>query len=44
MDRGHGVYLAGDAVAAPGLLGEVSLNSAVAAAEAATGGRSVRAV
>ncbi|MCK9872588.1 serine/threonine protein kinase [Nocardiopsis dassonvillei] len=44
VDRGDGVYLAGDAVAAPGLLGEVSLNSAVAAAEAATGGRSVRAV
>ncbi|MCP3015794.1 FAD-dependent oxidoreductase [Nocardiopsis dassonvillei] len=41
VDRGDGVYLAGDAVAAPGLLGEVSLNSAVAAAEAATGRRAV---
>ncbi|WP_432985908.1 FAD-dependent oxidoreductase [Dactylosporangium sp. CA-233914] len=28
IDRGDGVFLAGDSVAAPGLLGEVSLNSA----------------
>jgi phytoene dehydrogenase-like protein len=31
IDRGHGVYLAGDQVAAPGLLSEVSFNSAVEA-------------
>lgn len=31
IDRGDGVYLAGDQVAAPGLLSEVSFNSAVAA-------------
>lgn len=36
VDRGGGVYLAGDTVAAPGLLGEVSITSAVAAANAAT--------
>lgn len=36
VDRGEGVYLAGDSVAAPGLLGEVSITSAVAAANAAT--------
>lgn len=36
IDRGEGVYLAGDAVAAPGLLGEVSAASAVRAAAAAT--------
>ena len=35
VDQGDGVYLAGDEVAAPGLLGEVSVNSAVAAARAA---------
>ncbi|MFF5447717.1 FAD-dependent oxidoreductase [Streptomyces sp. NPDC012888] len=28
VDRGHGVYLAGDQVAAPGVLSEVSFNSA----------------
>ncbi|MBB4936363.1 phytoene dehydrogenase-like protein [Streptosporangium album] len=32
IDRGHGVWLAGDAVAAPGLLGEVSTHSALIAA------------
>jgi len=36
VDRGDGVYLAGDSVAAPGLLGEVAFTSAVAAADAAT--------
>lgn len=35
IDRGDGVYLAGDQVAAPGLLGEVSVASALAAARAA---------
>ncbi|MFD3685597.1 FAD-dependent oxidoreductase [Nocardiopsis sp. NPDC058631] len=38
VDRGDGVYLAGDSVAAPGLLGEVAFTSAVAAAGAATAG------
>ncbi|RKS07468.1 phytoene dehydrogenase-like protein [Nocardiopsis sp. Huas11] len=42
VDRGDGVYLAGDGVAAPGLLSEVSVTSAVAAAHAAVG--SARAV
>jgi phytoene dehydrogenase-like protein len=37
VDRGGGVYLAGDLVAAPGLLSEVSFHSAVAAARLATG-------
>ncbi|MEU7691635.1 NAD(P)-binding protein [Microbispora hainanensis] len=37
--RGDGVWLAGDQVAAPGLLGEVSINSALAAAEAALAAR-----
>lgn len=32
VDRGDGVYLAGDQVAAPGLLSEVSFNSALTAA------------
>ncbi|GAA0983970.1 FAD-dependent oxidoreductase [Nocardiopsis tropica] len=41
IDRGNGVYLAGDSVAAPGLLGEVAFTSAVAAVEAATGRRPV---
>ncbi|MBR8741871.1 FAD-dependent oxidoreductase [Nocardiopsis sp. MG754419] len=36
IDRGAGVYLAGDRVAAPGLLGEVALTSAVRAATLAT--------
>jgi phytoene dehydrogenase-like protein len=35
IDRGDGVYLAGDSVAAPGLLGEVAWRSAIWAAEAA---------
>ena len=35
IDRGGGVFLAGDAVAAPGLLAEVGLASAVEAARAA---------
>ncbi|KOX13127.1 NAD(P)/FAD-dependent oxidoreductase [Nocardiopsis sp. NRRL B-16309] len=40
VDRGDGVYLAGDSVAAPGLLSEVSVTSAVAAVHAAlSGGR-----
>ncbi|MFO7250833.1 MAG: FAD-dependent oxidoreductase [Actinomycetes bacterium] len=33
IERGDGVWLAGDAVAAPGLLSEVSVNSALQAAE-----------
>ncbi|MDG4865980.1 FAD-dependent oxidoreductase, partial [Streptomyces sp. T-3] len=32
IDRGDGVYLAGDQVAAPGVLSEVSFNSAIEAA------------
>jgi hypothetical protein len=36
IDRGDGVFLAGDLVAAPGMRGEVSINSALAAARAAT--------
>jgi phytoene dehydrogenase-like protein len=35
VDRGDGVFLAGDMVAAPGLLSEVSFHSAVAAARGA---------
>jgi phytoene dehydrogenase-like protein len=35
IERGDGVWLAGDAVAAPGLLSEVSVNSALRAAELA---------
>jgi phytoene dehydrogenase-like protein len=35
IDRGGGVFLAGDMVAAPGLLGEVSVNSALEAARLA---------
>jgi hypothetical protein len=35
IDRGEGRYLAGDAVAAPGLLSEVSVNSGVRAAHLA---------
>ncbi|MGG8405912.1 NAD(P)-binding protein [Streptomyces sp. 12297] len=44
IDRGDGVYLAGDQVAAPGVLSEVSFNSAVEAvslAVRATGRRAV---
>ncbi|HZN16080.1 MAG TPA: NAD(P)-binding protein [Acidimicrobiales bacterium] len=37
VDRGDGIFLAGDMVAAPGLLGEVSVNSAVEAARYAVG-------
>ncbi|CBG72066.1 putative oxidoreductase [Streptomyces scabiei 87.22] len=40
MDRGDGVYLAGDQVAAPGVLSEVSFNSALAAVSLALGRRS----
>lgn len=36
VDRGDGVYLAGDMVAAPGVRAEVSINSALLAADAAT--------
>jgi hypothetical protein len=36
VDRGGGVYLAGDMVAAPGLLSEVSFTSAIQASRAAT--------
>jgi phytoene dehydrogenase-like protein len=36
VDRGGGIYLVGDMVAAPGLLGEVSFNSALAAVAAFT--------
>jgi hypothetical protein len=35
VDRGDGVFLAGDMVAAPGLLSEVAFNSALAASRAA---------
>ncbi|MFD7028971.1 phytoene desaturase family protein [Streptomyces sp. NPDC059917] len=35
VDRGDGVYLIGDAVAAPGILAETSINSALHAAELA---------
>ncbi|MCX5200410.1 NAD(P)-binding protein [Streptomyces sp. NBC_00237] len=35
IDRGNGIYLAGDQVAAPGLLAEVSFNSALEAASLA---------
>lgn len=35
IDRGNGVYLAGDQVAAPGLLSEVSFNSAMQAVDLA---------
>ncbi|MCG7608325.1 FAD-dependent oxidoreductase [Mycolicibacterium sp. (ex Dasyatis americana)] len=35
IDRGDGVYLVGDMVAAPGMRGEISINSAVQAAAAA---------
>jgi phytoene dehydrogenase-like protein len=37
IDRGDGVFLAGDQVAAPGLLSEVSFHSALAAATGAMG-------
>jgi phytoene dehydrogenase-like protein len=38
VDRGDGVFLAGDMVAAPGLLSEVSFHSALAAAHGALAG------
>jgi phytoene dehydrogenase-like protein len=38
VERGGGVFLAGDMVAAPGLLSEVSFHSAIAAARSALGG------
>ncbi|MBX6381849.1 MAG: NAD(P)-binding protein [Microbispora sp.] len=41
VERGDGVWLAGDQVAAPGLLAEVSINSALAAARAALASRPV---
>jgi hypothetical protein len=41
VDRGGGVFLAGDEVAAPGLLSEVSFGSAVAAVDAALAGSRV---
>jgi glycine/D-amino acid oxidase-like deaminating enzyme len=43
IDRGSGVYLAGDQVAAPGMRGEVSVNSALVAARLATEPATVRA-
>ncbi len=42
--RGDGVFLAGDMVAAPGMRAEVSINSAVRAAEAALGAHAPRTV
>ncbi|HEY6425280.1 MAG TPA: hypothetical protein VIY28_18980 [Pseudonocardiaceae bacterium] len=42
IDRGDGVFLAGDMVAAPGLLGEVSVNSAVMAARGALRAAGIR--
>ncbi|MFG3619287.1 hypothetical protein [Nocardia sp. NPDC047654] len=36
IDRNHGVYLVGHMVAAPGMRGEISINSALRAADAAT--------
>ncbi|MFC4563591.1 FAD-dependent oxidoreductase [Nocardiopsis mangrovi] len=42
IDRGDGVFLAGDMVAAPGMRGEISVNSAVRAAELAVGRARVR--
>jgi hypothetical protein len=43
IDRGSGVYLAGDLVAAPGMRGEVSMNSALTAARLVTEPSAVRA-
>lgn len=37
LDRGNGIYLAGDQVAAPGVLSEVSFNSALTAVSLALG-------
>jgi phytoene dehydrogenase-like protein len=44
IDRGEGVYLVGDMVAAPGWLSEVSFNSAVEAVARLSGQRQLRAV
>lgn len=44
IDRGDGVYLIGDTVAAPGLLSEVSWASAIAASAAAVRGLAARPV
>jgi len=41
IDRGDGVYLTGDQVAAPGVLSEVSFNSALAAVSLALGRRAL---
>ncbi|MFB7498169.1 NAD(P)-binding protein [Streptomyces sp. NPDC056161] len=41
IDRGDGVYLVGDQVAAPGVLSEVSFNSALTAASLALGHRTL---
>jgi phytoene dehydrogenase-like protein len=41
IDRGDGVYLAGDQVAAPGVLSEVSFNSALTAVSLALGRRAL---
>ncbi|MEV0207123.1 FAD-dependent oxidoreductase [Streptomyces sp. NPDC050788] len=41
VDRGDGVYLAGDQVAAPGVLSEVSFNSALTAVSLALGHRTL---
>ncbi|MFC4604358.1 FAD-dependent oxidoreductase [Rhodococcus kronopolitis] len=38
IDRGSGVYLAGDMVAAPGMRGEIAINSALQAAAAVVAG------
>ena len=38
IDRGQGIYVATDTVAAPGMRGEISINSAIRAASLATGG------
>ncbi|MCP2336945.1 NAD(P)-binding protein [Actinomadura rupiterrae] len=37
IDRGNGVYLVGDMVAAPGMRGEITINSAITAAHQALG-------
>ncbi|PZS27094.1 MAG: hypothetical protein DLM61_17410 [Pseudonocardiales bacterium] len=42
INRGDGVFLAGDMVAAPGLLGEVSINSAIEAARGAVHATGIR--
>lgn len=43
IDRGEGVYLIGDSVAAPGILAETSINSGLRAAELAVRARPVAA-